>query len=421
MLQSMRFLAGISCVPMLCLALTPSFASAQDKADEAVPLKKLVLFNSGVGYFEHSGNVEGDASVDLKFNVDDVNDLLKSMVTQDLGGGRISTVTYGSRDPITRTLKTFAIDLTTSPTIAELLIQIRGEKVEVESPNKVTGTILGVEKRKRKVDDEVIEYDVLNLVTATGLKSVSLEQVSSIKLLNEKLDAELRQALLILATGNSTDKKTVSLKFLGEGKRPVRIGYIQETPVWKTSYRLVLSDEGQPQLQGWAIVENQTESDWSNVNLKLVSGRPISFRMDLYQPLYVGRPMVVPELFASLQSRLYDQDLASHDNEFQALAEKSKAKESRKKLMANADFARRAPGKSRAPAAYAADRKRAMSDDMDIMASVKSAASAADVGELFQYEIEQPVTLARQESAMLPIVNAEVKGEKVSVHPFLAY
>jgi hypothetical protein len=266
MLQSMRFLAGISCVPMLCLALTPSFASAQDKADEAVPLKKLVLFNSGVGYFEHSGNVEGDASVDLKFNVDDVNDLLKSMVTQDLGGGRISTVIYGSRDTITRTLKTFSIDLTTSPTIDELLVQIRGEKVEVESPNKVTGTILGVERRKRKVDDDVVEYDVLNLVTATGLKSVSLEQVSSIKLLNEKLDAELRQALLILATGNSTDKKTVSLKFLGEGKRPVRIGYIQETPVWKTSYRHVLSDEGQPQLQGWAIVENQTESDWSNVN-----------------------------------------------------------------------------------------------------------------------------------------------------------
>jgi hypothetical protein len=316
-------------------------------------------------------------------------------VTQDLGGGRISTVTYGSRDPITRTLKTFSIDLTTSPTIAQLLGQIRGEKVEVESPNKVTGTILGVERRKRKVDDDVVEYDVLNLVTDTGLKSVSLEQVSSIKLLNEKLDAELRQALLILATGNSTDKKTVTLKFLGQKKRPVRIGYIQETPVWNTTYRLVLDDEGQSQLQGWAIVENQTESDWSNVNLKLVSGRPISFRMDLYQPLYVGRPLVVPELFASLQSRLYDQDLASSDKEFLALAEKDEAKTASKKALANYELARRASGKRRAPAAYAADRKNAMADDMDIMASVKSAASAADVGELFQYEIEQPVTLAR--------------------------
>ena len=75
------------------------------------------MFNSGVGFFEHRGEVEGDAKVDLKFNVDDINDLLKSMVLQDLGGGQISTVTYGSNDPITKTLKTFPIDLTNNPTL----------------------------------------------------------------------------------------------------------------------------------------------------------------------------------------------------------------------------------------------------------------------------------------------------------------
>lgn len=94
-----------------------------------------------------------------------------------------------------------------------MLGQIRGEKVEVESPNKVTGTILGVERRKRKVDDDILEYDVLNLVTDTGLKSVSLEQVSSIKLLNGKLDAELRQALLIVATDeNRAHRATVRVR-----------------------------------------------------------------------------------------------------------------------------------------------------------------------------------------------------------------
>src|SRR5205814_7408886 len=99
---------------------------------------------------------------------------------------------------------------------------------------------------------------------------------------------------------------------------PVRIGYVVETPIWKTSYRLVLPGEGadaagnkdKPKLLGWAIVENQTDNDWSNVQLSLVSGRPISFIQDLYRPLYVPRPVVQPELYASLRPQTYDAGMA---------------------------------------------------------------------------------------------------------------
>ena len=78
-----------------------------------------------------------------------------------------------------------------------------------------------------------------------------------------------------------------------------------ENPIWKTSYRLVLNKEGKPSLQGWAIVENPSDEDWSGVRMALISGRPISFQMDLYQPLYVPRPTVEPELFASLRPPTY--------------------------------------------------------------------------------------------------------------------
>src|SRR5205814_2861184 len=101
-----------------------------------------------------------------------------------------------------------------------------------------------------------------------------------------------------------TQKKAVSLVFTGEGKRPVKVSYVVENPIWKTSYRLVLKD-GKPYLQGWAVVENPSDEDWNNVRLSLVSGRPISFQMDLYQPLYVPRPVVEPELFASLRPPTY--------------------------------------------------------------------------------------------------------------------
>ena len=245
------------------LAVTSAVVAQEKPAEPAsakLPLSKIVLFSSGVGYFEHRNQVDGTAQVELRFNTKDINDLLKSMLLEDAGGGRIAAVTYGSKDPITKTLKTFAIDLTENPTLAQILGQLRGEQVEVEVPDKISGTIVGLEKRKQKVgkEDEVIEVDVLNLLTTSGLKSVPLEQLGRIRILNEKLDGELRQALDVLATGHSTDKKTVALQFIGEGRRPVRVGYIQESPIWKTSYRLVLKEGETPRLQGWAIVENTT-------------------------------------------------------------------------------------------------------------------------------------------------------------------
>jgi hypothetical protein len=411
-----RFYArSIAVVLSLTVASPPLFARAEEKMSQAsVPLKRIVLFNSGVGFYEHSAEVEGDAQVELKFNVENVNDLLKSMVLQDLGGGHVSTVTYGSQDPITKTLKTFAIDLTDNPTLAQLLDQVRGEQVEIDAPNKVSGTILGVETRKQKAGDDVVEVEVLNLLTPDGLRSVKLESVGRIKLANEQLDAELRKALAVLALGHDNEKKTVTLQFLGQGKRPVRVGYIQEAPIWKTSYRLVLADGEAPFLQGWAIVENTTEEDWNGVSLTLVSGRPISFVMDLYQPLYVRRPVVEPELFASLRPQTYGQDLAKREAEF---ADKAGGGKPRGRMMALGGMGAPPPAApARGMGAFAAASQAGEKAAMDVSLGVESLAEAGNVGELFQYAIGTPVTLGRQKSAMLPIVNDSVKGDKVSIY-----
>ena len=393
-----------------------------------VPLERVVLFNSGVGFFDREGTVKGDAQIELKFNVDDINDLLKSMIVQDANGGHISAVTYGSKDPITKTLKTFAIDLTSNPNLGQILNQVRGERVEIDAPNPITGVILGVESKRREIgkDRDTINVDMLNLLTDAGLRSVSLDNVGTIRLLNEKLDKEFRQALKVLALGHDTDKKTVTLSFLGDGKRQVRVGYIQQAPIWKTSYRLVLKDDASPFLQGWAIVENTTEEDWNKVALTLVSGRPISFIMDLYDPLYVQRPVVEPELYASLRPQTYGQDLAAGEREFLKKTDQAKqpgrgegkgaaayrdGAEKRK-----AAFAANAPGAAGAALGAAAGEDRDQLARFDLQQGVQSLSQATNVGELFQYEISSPVTLPRQESAMLPIVNESVKGSKVSIY-----
>jgi hypothetical protein len=426
-----RPLNGTGWLLLVVLSLASS-AHAQDEqaadgaAPEKLPIQRVVLFNSGVGFFEHHGTVDGDATIDFSFRVDDINDLLKSMVVQDLGGGQISTVTYGSRDPVTKTLESFAINLTNNPSLGQLLGQIRGENIEIDAPTRLQGTIVGVETQKKSVgENQTVEIEYLTVLTSGGLRRIALDSIGRIKLANPALDAELRRALEVLAMGHATDKKTVSLKFVGDGERKVRVGYIEQTPIWKTSYRLVLEDEDKAFLQGWAIVQNTTETDWQDVNLSLVSGRPISFVMDLYSPLYVPRPEVVPELYASLRPQVYEQALERRRSEDEvemqfgaAPAESAPAAEpaGRAKSPSARDARTAASGLQRGEALGRRLDRAFMSDAHALAESVQAAAQGADVGELFQYDIENAVTLARQQSAMLPIVNQSIEGRKVSIY-----
>jgi hypothetical protein len=294
------------------LSAAPEVAKQDVKPAVTLPITRVVLFNSGVGYFSRSGEVTDDARVDLTFPEQDINDLLKSMVLEDFNGGRIAAVSYDSREPITRTLASFAINLNNNPTFAGIVGQMRGERVEVvvtpgaaNQPGKLNGVIVGVEKQKIAQGNTPVEVEFLNMWCAEGLRSIKLPDVQQLKFSNPVIESEFRRALDVLALSHDAQKKSVSLHFAGDGPRKVQVGYVIEAPIWKTSYRLVLADKEKPYLQGWALVENPTDEDWAGVKMALISGRPISFKMDLYNPLFINRPTVEPELFASLRPVTY--------------------------------------------------------------------------------------------------------------------
>jgi len=374
-------------------------SSGGSSGAERLPLSKVVLFTSGVGYFEREGTVNGNTDLDLYFKTKDINDLLKSLVVQDLDGGRVTEVTYSSRDPLTRTLQSFAIDLTGNPGVAQILAQVRGEAVELHTSQRITGTVVGVES---KPSGEHTAETYLNLLTDGGMRSINLAEVRSLSFLNPQLQGELEQALALLAESRSAEKKRVTVGFSGEGNRRVRVGYLLEAPLWKTSYRLVLGEEDEHFLQGWAIVENTTDGDWRDVSLSLVSGRPISFIMDLYRPLYVPRPTVQMEMYSSIGPQRYDEDLG--------LAA----------APPEAPMARGDMGESRAskamPSGEPSYEEGYLRDELDLSQGVATAAQALEAGNFFRYLIKHPVTIPRQESAMLPIVNQNVEGKRFSIY-----
>ena len=399
-------------------------------AEPALPLEKVVLFTSGVGFFQHGGKVDGDAQVEMAFKSEQINDLLKSMVLEDRDGGTVAAVSYASRDPITKTLGTFAVNLTDNPSIGQILGRLRGARIEVAAAPPASGTIVGVEKRTVPVgDDQTVEKEFVTILTKEGLRTLALDTITRLKLLDERLQGDLEKALAVLALGTDNERKSVTLDFAGKGARRVRVGYVQEAPVWKTSYRVVLGaedgkaaekDKDKKQekalLQGWAIVENTTDQDWKDVRMSLVSGRPISFRMDLYQPLYVPRPEVRQELYASLLPQQYGQDLANRDREFAAAGERQGRIQLARPEKAASGLRGAAAAYAPAESSVVGDEK-ALSLDMAANAgSIQSVAQGAALGELFRYEIDKPVSIARQRSAMLPIVSEQIEAEKVSIY-----
>ncbi|HET6382970.1 MAG TPA: hypothetical protein VFJ58_06220, partial [Armatimonadota bacterium] len=390
--------------------LAPKTAAA-----DPLPLKVVVLFTSGVGYFQHSGTIDGSAAIPLTFRASRVDDILKSLILID-PAGKVEAATYSSREPVSRVLQSFGIDISQNLRMVDLLEQLRGAPVEVTTkppePETITGQVLSVETRTVSAGDShgnetEQEISSINLFSDTGIRTVLISRVDAIRILDVKLAEQLKRAMDVLATNHDTQQKTVTLHFGAAPARQVEVGYVTESPLWKTSYRLSLGGEAKPYLQGWAMVDNPSDQDWDGINLTLVSGQPISFIQDLYTPLYVPRPVVPPETQANPYPQLSEGDLTDSDRET-AVADSS-AFYSSESAAAPRSLGATTMGRrsAMAPAVFAADLSEA---------GVSSAASARAAGELFQYQIRDPVTIPRQQSAMIPIVTDSVKAEKLDIY-----
>ncbi len=431
--RALVLVAGLAAPLSIAVAVPSAPALVQPGASiERLPVSGITLYRSGVGYFERRGLIEGDQDVQLRFATDQINDILKSMVLLDLDGGRIDTVRYGSKEPLERRLASFGVDISDNPALGDLLNRLRGAPVQVSTPDGwLKGTILGVEIPPTPAgkDGAVVQTPHLNLVTDTGIKAVNVTQVSAFDILDKDLAAELSKALEALAEHRADRVKSVDLTLRGNGTRQVVVAYVHEMPVWKTSYRLVLPDQpearpgetrpnegGLPTIQGWAIVENTTDEDWQDVRLSLVAGRPVSFQMDLYEPLHVERPEIPVPTVPGVAPRVYaDAGVYRDKAELQSFGRpaESPATSAAKAAGAREEMRR---GADRLSNQAGREGQLGLSADDLARYAAQTQAQAGEVGEVFQYQLKSPVTLERQRSAMLPILSSAIDGRRVSIY-----
>lgn len=387
-----------------------AMGSSVPLASAQVPIRRVTFFTSGVAFTERAGEVEGSATVTLSFRTGQVNDILKSLVLID-ERGKVMPATLATRDPIGYTLGRFAVDVSGNLSQHELLEKLRGATATVTLADKqeVSGQIVGVEKGQiLGADGKPVAVTLLTLFGAQGITTVRLDPERPIRLEDARLNQELKDALSTLASGTNDQRRAITLRFEGAGRRQVRVGYVTEAPLWKMSYRLVLGEK--PYLQGWAMVENTSDEDWRDVSLSLVSGRPVSFIQDLYQPLYLPRPVIPPDIVASPYPQTHGADMEGRGEKKEAAAPPPAAKAdapAREALRRDA-----ASSELRGAGAPAGG----FGGGGAMAASVEAQATGEAPGELFEYRIETPVTLARQQAALIPVIAGEIGAEKLLLY-----
>ena len=388
----------------LSLILGVSCALAAD-----LPVKEVVLYKHGVGFFERSGKLAAGESARLDFNAAEMNDVLKSLTIGATGGGKITGLRYDSMDLLGRKLAEFPFQIGDGG-MPGTLDQLRGARVELKLGTETVDGVI-VSARTIAGTDKQPERDQLNLMLDTGeFRTVDLGAATGLRFPDAKLQQQFKDYLATLAAARSKDKRSVYIDSSDARERDITASYMIPAPVWKSSYRLIFGDKA-PMLEGWAIVDNTTGEDWTKVQLALVSGRPISFVSQLYAPKYVNRP----------SAELADDSAAQavvHSGAFEEMKSDGRAVGGVMQAPAPPPAAApAAPMKAKGRASTGALRADIFTDSAYVVpSSIAASAEGRELGDLFEYRIGQPVTIRKNESAMLPFLQQTIEGRKLLIY-----
>ncbi len=391
------------------LVLSLCGAAALAAAD--LPVTQVVLYKHGIGFFERSGRLAPGDPARLEFNASDMNDVLKSLTIEERGGGKISGLRYDSMDPLSHALEAFPFQIGEAQPLSGLLDQLKGARVELKMGDRtVAGVVVG--GRMIGATNTQPEREQLTLLMDDGeVRTLDLGAANGIRFGDPHLQSQFKDYLGMVATARSKDKRAVYIDAAGTKEREIVASYTVPQPVWKSSYRLIFGATGQPVMEGWAMVDNTSGEDWSNVALSLVSGRPISFVSQLYAPRYVQRPTADLPDEAAARPVIHQEGYAPAPPPPPQAAPAPRAMAAHKS-MATAGLSGALDG---APGSGGGIGN-GMSFASVAPSSIVSDATARELGELFEYRIAQPVTIRKNESALLPFLQQKIDSRKLLIY-----
>ncbi len=377
---------------LLLLCATP--AAAADLA-----LKRVMLSSAGVGYFEYETEVDGPATLGLDVPLDQVDDILTSLVVFD-NAGAVGTLELPGRDNTRANFGNVPFGPAALQSSVDYLNSLQGVEISVQGPRPMTGRIVHADRFAETLPappgqpQATLPRTRVTILSPEGLRQFVLEEADSIQVTDPELRARIGQALELLRREANQSLRHLTLHSSGDGQRKVRVAYVTAAPLWKASYRLVLpAKDGDPaRLQGWAVLENQSGAAWDGVALTLQYGNPVTFRQAIYQSYYVQRPEVPVEVLGrilpTVDTRARPAELA---------AQKS------------------APAPAGAARTLAAPSMPAPVAQAEVMAGAADQVQAAEGAEETIFQLPTPVMLAAGHTASVPIVDRSIPAERVDL------
>lgn len=366
----------------------------------------MVLYKHGVGYVERRGKLKGEV-VELEFKREGMNDVLKSLLVLD-NNGKVTGVSYESHEQASEKLKN-ALVIPEDKGVIGLLKALTGYDVVITTTKLYKGKIVGIEKEERVPAQAVViktasenSRKVLVILDEKGKTHfIGIEEIKNVEIIDENVLADLKYFLELTAAERKHDVKAVTVHLDNDKMHDLSISYITEMPVWRTSYRFAYEEKGSL-LQGWGIMDNSLEEDLEEVEISLVAGQPISFVYDFYAPPLTYRPTVreqaravaAPVEMEDRERNARDDDNGPVDMQCEATTAGGSAHRATPKMVPP-------PGQPKAQI---------------IGAYAKIETKAQNLGAFFRYDILNPVTIKRGESAMLPILQQKIDCEKTFVY-----
>ena len=424
----------------------------------SLPVTRVSLYKNGVGFFEHTGHVSGNADVSIDFTTAQLNDVLQSLTAIDLNGGRISGAGYNSTTPLDQQLRSLPLALGQDPTAADFYAAIRGARVEVHAPGAaITGRLLSVEDRSTPAtaDKPAQDLHVITVVSDAGeVRTLTLNAQTSVRLLDTSLHQDVTHYLQLLANNRSQGLRHLTISDRGAGSRELRVSYISEVPIWKSTYRILFTDKtitppgassvplhgtgGTPKdiqsatLQGWAVVDNTVGEDWTNVQLSLIAGAPQSFIQPLSDPIYSRRPEIPIATEAQLTPQTFEsgnEDENAESKQFDKLDTSARmfspAKSVRPGSVGVAGMHGLAGGSANGVLGgvmggsgtlpMPAPPPSPVSYQESVVASTEVKTTTAAFDDFFAYNISDAITIRKNESALVPILQQKIDADRVTL------
>ena len=384
-------------------SLPAALATAGMLAAGDLPVRQVILYKHGVAFFERSGDLAPGESAKLDFKASDMDDVLKSLTVEETGGGKITGVRYDSSQPLANRLADFPFKLGDRQSLAQFLDQLKGARIEMQYGSQPVKASVVSGRVTQDKDNKDVSKEILVVLTEAGdLRSIDLTGVQSLRLTDPALQLQLREYLTAVANSRNKDQRSVYIDSADKKGRKISANYMIPMPAWKSSYRLLFPQTGEPMLEGWAIIDNTTADDWTNIKLSVVSGRPISFITKLYDPKFMARPYaelaedraVAPEVYGGAMDQVAAAPMV-------------------------AVAGRMAAGVAGGASARSLSLQKATTTEyagMLAQSSVVVSAAGRDLGELFEYNFATPVTVKRNESAMIPFLQQTLGARKLLIY-----